>query len=1021
MVRFIHFLKIPVVLMILPGVVLAADVQNIQPDRVVDVSQRIQGRSQNAAKAAGDTVYVFGGPGTLEGKFEAGGLPSDQGWTGVDETETPPDVWKRHTFMAANLDPLQVDNHAWWCGDVFQACTPEDTLQGFGVGYGNGWDTRLFWSAAVPDPDSTTSVTVEAVINYDVEPGYDYVVLGIQWPDRTVQQVLQLTGKDEGLVIQETVDVDPAGYTGDLMDEVRVVWRVSSDLGYSDEDCRWTTSGAVQIDNIAISFIGVQVGDTETCEPGTPSAWSQDYETGVGDFSKVWPALQDGDRCYDNNTPVLAFIDDGEVVPGTGGYLCQTYCYGPGGYIVNPEGGLAGPEHDIHNYFVSPNMALPDMAGQNLDVAWDVFRHNIVGLTGIFYLWYVQSTDDPTGLNDWSSWKSRNFFYEGGPYWSRHGETIGDLLVPDAKFMRLKLGIIENNVCGSENTDGTPAPYFDNVAVKVYPGSDGPKLSSYPINQAQDGFPDTGLLDFGERASHSVRFDMARDLNAYEWDASGIDPGDTVTVKVEMPSLDWSLVAPPRMYYRLRPNPLYDAYRTSGLPNAGSVEGTPPVYAWSREWSFDLPDTGFIFPGDQLHYYYQAEATNGSVSGVSILPADTTGFSSFLDGSGTLIAHYDEIFTVRGLPSVRLEAEVPVTPPVLFWDEGGSEMNLAAWRLALAQYGMMEGIDYDTFSAVSPGNARTGLGTRATLGQISGYQTLLIDAGDTRTVVLEGIDSGSTLNPRPDLGLLTDWLDLPDRRLLVMGDRVLNAVYSTSGGLTFVNDIMGLDLEGNFLEAYIDGQDEPTALSLDGNPVFPMDSDFFIAGCSLRVPVVDLERVLIGTAMPVFEWADPNGAAAAYTYSAGSVNRPVGSTAKIAQFPYTFVRVESPDHANEGNSEARLRFLTAVFGYFGTTGTGDPTPVPLAGTLLVGSHPNPFNPTTTIAYDAPRSGHLDMKVYDLSGRLVRTLANEVVASGPGQVVWDGRDASGRGVSSGVYFCRVTLENEMRLLKLALIK
>jgi hypothetical protein len=69
--------------------------------------------------------------------------------------------------------------------------------------------------------------------------------------------------------------------------------------------------------------------------------------------------------------------------------------------------------------------------------------------------------------------------------------------------------------------------------------------------------------------------------------------------------------------------------------------------------------------------------------------------------------------------------------------------------------------------------------------------------------------------------------------------------------------------------------------------------------------------------------------------------------------------------------------------------------------------PNPFNPTTTIKFDTAGEGRLDLRVYDVSGRLVRTLVDESRPPGRYSVIWDGRDNKGQPVASGVYFCRMT--------------
>ena len=70
--------------------------------------------------------------------------------------------------------------------------------------------------------------------------------------------------------------------------------------------------------------------------------------------------------------------------------------------------------------------------------------------------------------------------------------------------------------------------------------------------------------------------------------------------------------------------------------------------------------------------------------------------------------------------------------------------------------------------------------------------------------------------------------------------------------------------------------------------------------------------------------------------------------------------------------------------------------------------PNPFNPGTTIRFELPDPGRVRLRVYDAHGRLVRTLLDEERPSGYFQVFWNGEDASGRRVGSGVYWYRVEL-------------
>jgi hypothetical protein len=71
--------------------------------------------------------------------------------------------------------------------------------------------------------------------------------------------------------------------------------------------------------------------------------------------------------------------------------------------------------------------------------------------------------------------------------------------------------------------------------------------------------------------------------------------------------------------------------------------------------------------------------------------------------------------------------------------------------------------------------------------------------------------------------------------------------------------------------------------------------------------------------------------------------------------------------------------------------------------------PNPANPTVKLGYVIPRSSgaqNVQLRVFDVNGRLVRTLVNKSQDPGPYAALWDGRDDNGHGVASGRYFARI---------------
>lgn len=94
--------------------------------------------------------------------------------------------------------------------------------------------------------------------------------------------------------------------------------------------------------------------------------------------------------------------------------------------------------------------------------------------------------------------------------------------------------------------------------------------------------------------------------------------------------------------------------------------------------------------------------------------------------------------------------------------------------------------------------------------------------------------------------------------------------------------------------------------------------------------------------------------------------------------------------------------------------------VPGSG-LALGAFPNPFNPRTNLHFVLPAAGQVRLDIYDVSGRLVRSLLHGTVPAGPRSVVWAGDDATGRRVASGVYFAQLLTMHGERTTRLSLLK
>lgn len=88
---------------------------------------------------------------------------------------------------------------------------------------------------------------------------------------------------------------------------------------------------------------------------------------------------------------------------------------------------------------------------------------------------------------------------------------------------------------------------------------------------------------------------------------------------------------------------------------------------------------------------------------------------------------------------------------------------------------------------------------------------------------------------------------------------------------------------------------------------------------------------------------------------------------------------------------------------------------------LAQNYPNPFNPDTRINYDLPKDGKVNLVVYNTLGQKVRTLVDGQVEAGYRYVVWDGRDAFGVSVASGVYFYRLKAGDFTAVKRMMLLK
>jgi hypothetical protein len=116
----------------------------------------------------------------------------------------------------------------------------------------------------------------------------------------------------------------------------------------------------------------------------------------------------------------------------------------------------------------------------------------------------------------------------------------------------------------------------------------------------------------------------------------------------------------------------------------------------------------------------------------------------------------------------------------------------------------------------------------------------------------------------------------------------------------------------------------------------------------------------------------------------------------------------------------RAYVLKTTGSYVTETQGGVEENVPRTYFLRSGS-PNPTNPVVEFEYGLPGPSDVKLMVYSVEGRVVRTLVDEKIGAGVYRVLWDGTDAKGNKVTSGVYFCRLQAGDFVAARKMVLLR
>ena len=962
-----------------------------------------------------------------------------QGWTQIDNTAQADTFVRVEDFAGlgggahGRLVPIEGTKSIWFgtrSGDSQYLCS----WSPMAPGYGNNWDQLLV--ALFPYP-----VLVEFSYHLvcDTEEGHDVVRVG--WSLNETVILAEYSGVVDTVATHFINDPDGWSEWG-----AHFFFGFSSDGAVSDEDGLFDTDGAVIIDSITIRYDGIlgNYEDFESYEPGEThaGAWEGYPADLFGRYSGLAMNLYDHDPCAVNLSTAIMFFNYSIYPSGEYPGLYNTpFCYESMGLDESCQDEMiVSPRLDLDRYSAGcdefqdtdiPPGELGNMGGVTLSYSAyiDLPVTNLV-----FHTWKVRNIEDGCP----GRWLENPVIrcYDGNKLWHRFEHDISDFVTSDS--IQVALGVVD--MCSvwygiyGDCAGHTPTPWFDNVKVSRFE-TRGPRWRYQAAELFQDNFPSMDDIE------SYVRADMAADISTPG--CPGIDPGDSVVVTCWAPNaggLDTLGTGEARVYLHCNVHFL----STDGKPDlfGPSLEGTYGSYVsddgdWTvllcgpartsagaiapDKYCVDLNDSLFT-RGYVIEYYFKAFGLDGEST---TLPEDAGTHPPDPCCTGRYL------FEFTCLPLLR------AVPDVLYVDdfdgrgtrEGRVQAYLDPTFDAITPLGSPMPDRYDVNQPSSMvGN---GLGSRARPAHLHiAYEGIFWDSGDlSEGTIISGLEE---MDKSDDVGALIAWLDdldgytYPDcgapGGLVIMGDNVASDLNGYADGRVLLNDWCGAALvdqsyyemtggyeNGGVVNPLVTGRPGTTydnlEFCLDGG--CPVISDFDVIGAA-------------GGGMNALAYPDFDST----PYYAGVLNNRAnshGNCIATAFFGFSFMNIRNAENGTLARNEFYLRTMRSWL----SVGGGSPpditdTEIPTI-TELAGVYPNPFNPITRLKFSLKKKGHVSLRIYDVSGRLVRVLINEVREAGSYEVVWDGTNDGGRGTASGIYFCRMEAEDYERTLKMVQLR
>jgi len=1002
-------------------------------------------------------------------KFDSGATCLAQGWTTHDITQQAEDYWNVddmsgltalksvHGITFNRIDDGNVlgGTKSMWMGRRVPPALPVDLVHcGYLAlpGYGNSWN-QTFCSVDCKDValGPTADLDVAFKLKFDAETSYDATSLEYTNDCSGNTGWTEIAGGNP-----EWTDADSILVTGPitgLAGNLRIRIHFLADGAWSNQDGFYPGFG-VMVDSLSWEgtavedfegeVLGANYGDAND-DQLAPYVWQSCNTPGYGNFLALFKrtsapvAANYEDQCTDNLSCYWAALQG-----STEFYTCGT----------PPQASQrVVPYFNVRNEYISnevwsPVIAFPAGVGSDYRLRYTVYRDlpldNLV-----FHIWHVRTygADGCPG-----AWLDRNFVYYGdNKDWIVAENAVGSKLDLNLGVsMQAAIGVIDycSFWCGEVGSGNchSPAPYLDQVKI-LRIDTIGPQWDIRTIDTFQDTFASDGTT------TGTARADEALDIKPTA--SPTYTPGDSaICLYVVDPktasgagTLSSGLSADPTLstwvgrhktkraiyiYVAVWPlgqvgksgAPLSEGpggtanrYPFIGTTNIGGVDwtcirmdytyvGDATLPGWGTTPSFlnpyvanrfnvDLNDNLFE-PCDTVCYFYAATSTEA-----------TTYFSSEWGSTTNIndVAANPMEFTILPAGGWKRGGDI------LYVDGVDGFGNQPYWDGALQVLSLSDKVDrYDVRGPSSGVSNRPGGRVYNVQQQLNAcYQKILWDTGLLSITLGDGLGDPEKTDDYLLVNTFLSNLTSPGG-VYLCGDRVgqyLNG-YAGIEAVNFRGTYMPFNLvTDNHRGAPTLYQVSPKIIHWPGRC---FTDDFFVFGGCPQLNDFD-----------VFTASGSSLVEMSYNTSMnanGGIVSNINGNARVMMSGFSFAYIR--DDELDGTSD-RAKHLRDIIFWLGNlipepTGAG-----PAFKNELSQNYPNPFNPQTTIAFSLKERGNVSLKVYNVSGELVRTLMNENQDKGAHTKVWDGRNDSGQPVSSGVYFYKLVTNNFSQTKKMVLLK